>query len=84
MFHWHARRYLWHYLQKTDYMKRIFKTISSILIVLHLFSVTAFAAGNVTFYHTDPAGTPLAMSDSTGAIVWKADYKPFGEEQADI
>lgn len=33
------------------------------------------------FYHTDPAGTPLVLTDSAGAIAWKADYKPFGEEQ---
>jgi uncharacterized protein RhaS with RHS repeats len=63
-------------------VKHIFKTISIILIILHLFSVTALAAGNVTFYHTDPAGTPIAMSDKNGTIIWKADYKPFGEEQA--
>ncbi|MEW6108398.1 MAG: RHS repeat-associated core domain-containing protein [Nitrospirota bacterium] len=63
-------------------MKNIIKIISSIMIVLHLFTVTAFAVDTVTFYHTDPAGTPLAVSDSSGNIVWKADYKPFGEEQA--
>jgi len=34
----------------------------------------------VYFYHTDPAGTPLVMSDSTGTVVWRADYLPFGEE----
>lgn len=33
------------------------------------------------FYHTDPAGTPLAMTDTGGSVVWRADYKPFGEEQ---
>jgi RHS repeat-associated protein len=32
------------------------------------------------FYHTDPAGTPLAMTDASGSVVWRADYKPFGEE----
>ncbi|WP_298267423.1 RHS repeat-associated core domain-containing protein [Geobacter sp.] len=39
-------------------------------------------ADQVYFYHTDPAGTPLAMTDSSGAVVWKADYKPFGEENS--
>ncbi len=32
------------------------------------------------FYHTDPAGTPLAMTDSSGSVVWRGDYLPFGEE----
>jgi RHS repeat-associated protein len=37
-------------------------------------------AEEVYFYHTDVAGTPLAMSDSSMQKVWEADYKPFGEE----
>lgn len=40
----------------------------------------AVAADQVHYYHTDPAGTPLAMTDASGTVVWKADYKPFGEE----
>jgi YD repeat-containing protein len=32
------------------------------------------------FYHTDPTGTPLAMTDPGGSVVWRADYLPFGEE----
>jgi RHS repeat-associated protein len=34
----------------------------------------------VYFYHTDPAGTPAAMTDPSGSAVWRADYLPFGEE----
>lgn len=70
--------------QGKDNMKYIIKKISSILIVLHLSIAAAFAVDSVTFYHTDPAGTPIAMSDSSGTIVWKADYKPFGEEQLTV
>jgi hypothetical protein len=62
-------------------MKHILKTISNILIILCFFTGTAFA-DIVTFYHTDPAGTPIAMSSAKGKIVWKADYKPFGEEKS--
>jgi RHS repeat-associated protein len=36
---------------------------------------------SISFYHTDPTGTPLAMTDASGAVVWRADYKPFGEER---
>ena len=31
------------------------------------------------YYHNDHLGTPQKMTDSTGTIVWAADYKPFGE-----
>ncbi len=34
----------------------------------------------VYFYHSDPAGTPAAMTDPSGNVVWQADYLPFGEE----
>jgi RHS repeat-associated protein len=39
------------------------------------------SSGQVRFYHTDPAGTPIAMTDGSGSTVWRADYRPFGEEQ---
>ncbi|ENX46361.1 hypothetical protein F886_01803 [Acinetobacter sp. NIPH 542] len=33
---------------------------------------------DVWFYHCDHLGTPQEMSDQTGAIVWKAEYKGWG------
>jgi RHS repeat-associated protein len=33
---------------------------------------------NYAYYHLDHLGTPLAMTDSNGTIVWQADYDPFG------
>ena len=29
--------------------------------------------------HNDNLGTPQKLTDSSGQIVWSADYKPFGE-----
>ncbi len=52
------------------------------MLLFFCFSSTGFASEQVFFYHTDPAGTPLSMTDSNGSVVWKADYKPFGEEYA--
>ena len=34
---------------------------------------------DVWFYHCDHLGTPQEMSDHTGAIIWKAVYKAWGE-----
>ncbi|ENW35385.1 hypothetical protein F922_02383 [Acinetobacter baumannii NIPH 201] len=34
---------------------------------------------NVWFYHCEHLGTPQEMNDHTGAIVWKAQYKAWGE-----
>jgi len=46
--------------------------------------IPAFAVEKVYFVYTDPAGTPLAMTNADGAIVWQAEYKPFGEIQSEI
>lgn len=34
---------------------------------------------NTYYYHNDNLGTPQKMTDTSGAVVWAADYKPFGE-----
>jgi RHS repeat-associated protein len=33
----------------------------------------------LAFVHTDHLGTPLKLTDENGTVVWRADYKPFGE-----
>lgn len=39
-----------------------------------------FAAKVVTYYMTDPQGTILATTDSSGAVLSTADYRPFGSQ----
>lgn len=63
-------------------MEKILRLFSCVIIAILLLTITAFAGEKVYFYHTDPAGTPLAMTDANGNVVWRADYKPFGEEQS--
>jgi RHS repeat-associated protein len=36
----------------------------------------------IYYYHNDHLGTPQKMTDVNGAVVWSADYRPFG--QADV
>jgi RHS repeat-associated protein len=38
----------------------------------------------IYYYHVDHLGTPQAMTNSTGATVWKADYEPFGKATVKI
>lgn len=66
--------------QEKNMKKPFLKAVSLFVCVLFFFQTTAFAAEEVLFYHTDPVGTPLAMSNMSGQKVWEADYKPFGEE----
>ncbi|ABA87391.2 RHS repeat protein [Syntrophotalea carbinolica DSM 2380] len=58
---------------KTDYIYLNGKLLAKV-------DVNAELAEEVFFYHTDFAGTPLAMSDASGQKIWEADDKPFGEE----
>jgi len=47
-----------------------------------LFSLTAIsshAIETITYYHTDSLGSPVAGTDESGALLWKEDYKPYGE-----
>ncbi|MFA4919293.1 MAG: RHS repeat-associated core domain-containing protein [Thermodesulfovibrionales bacterium] len=63
-------------------MRNSLKLYVCLIIAIFLLSTYTFAAEKVFFYYTDPAGTPLAMTDQSGNVVWRADYKPFGEEQS--
>jgi len=62
-------------------MKHIIRFCLALNIAIFSLTGITFAAEKVFFYHTDPSGTPLAMTDQNGIVVWRADYKPFGEEQ---
>jgi RHS repeat-associated protein len=35
----------------------------------------------VYYFHNDHLGTPQVLTDQAGGVVWKADYRPFGEIQ---
>jgi len=37
------------------------------------------AIADLSYYHTDHLGTPLAMTDQNGELAWQAEYLPFGE-----
>jgi uncharacterized protein RhaS with RHS repeats len=62
------------------YMNKFMKIAIVITLLIFLRTGFALAAEQVYFYYTDPAGTPLAMTDTNGTVVWRADYLPFGEE----
>ncbi len=45
-----------------------------------LFAALAAHAGDiVTYVHTDRLGNPVAKTDSTGAVIWRQSYTPYGE-----
>ncbi len=56
---------------------KIYDLITACCITLLLFTS---ASGKVLYYHTDNFGTPMAMTNQAGEVVWQADESPFGEE----
>lgn len=36
-------------------------------------------AQTVTYFHNDISGTPVLATDANGNVVWKENYRPFGE-----
>jgi RHS repeat-associated protein len=45
-------------------------------------TVAAPAAETVTYFHNDIAGTPQLATNASGALVWKENYLPYGQRQA--
>jgi RHS repeat-associated protein len=49
------------------------------LAVLAMLLPSATAAGTVTYFHNDLAGSPVAASNSSGQVIWQEKYRPYGE-----
>ncbi len=61
-------------------LKYGFKLLTKLLVTLLCFTtVPSSAIETITYYHTDGLGSPVAGTDSSGALLWKEDYKPYGE-----
>lgn len=45
-------------------------------------AVSAYAGANktVTYYYTDPQGTPLVATDAAGNVTQQSDYSPYGRQ----
>jgi len=49
------------------------------VLLLSLIAIPSHAIETITYYHTDSLGSPVAGTDTSGALLWKEDYKPYGE-----
>src|SRR5215467_10972517 len=64
-------------------MKRLLGTclLGAIAGLALLTSLTecAIAGGTITYYHNDLLGSPVAATDSSGHVIWRESYRPYGE-----
>ena len=58
-------------------MKKLFGIILTVLLFGASVSVGAFE--QVIYYHSDVFGSPVAATDSSGAVLWKESYTPYGD-----
>jgi RHS repeat-associated protein len=78
---------------KAPEMKRLLTVIKHCLLWICLAHISAanstkpsppppveMTTDNTTYFHLDPAGTPLMATNEAGAVVWKETYLPYGEK----
>jgi len=72
-------------MKKEDEMRKFltfrFSGMLMILIILIIIPVTLSSvnAYEIFYYHSDHLGSPVAITNQDGNVVWSASYKPFGE-----
>src|SRR4030065_436519 len=53
---------------------------TSLLLLIGLLLIPlAHATDTVTYYHLDALGSPVAATDEQGNVIWREDYKPYGD-----
>jgi len=58
----------------------ILSTLKHLAIAtLALAATVANAASTVTYFHNDLAGSPVAATNSSGEVIWRESYRPYGE-----
>jgi RHS repeat-associated protein len=53
-------------------------TVAALLVMAS--ASLAHAERRTTYYHTDALGSVVAASDQSGALLWRKQYAPFGEQ----
>jgi RHS repeat-associated protein len=61
-----------------DAIKKLGKKLGVGLLVLALNHNAV--ADTVTYFHNDISGSPLAATDAAGNLLWKENYKPYGDK----
>ena len=60
---------------------RLLRTLigSLALVTSALLLPTTASSQTVTYFHNDASGTPVVATDAAGNVVWKENYRPYGD-----
>ncbi len=61
----------------TIFIKRLKQAVVTALLLI---STTVFAGHKVIHLHNDLQGSPVMATDENGAVLWREEYKPYGEK----
>lgn len=60
-------------------MMNIHNIFCKFCTLLALFVSCVAGAQTITYFHNDNSGSPIVATDSNGSLVWKENYRPYGE-----
>lgn len=60
-----------------DILKNIWKMLGVILIGFTL-ALSSYSQ-TITYFHNDSSGSPILATDTKGNLLWKENYKPYGD-----
>ncbi|UQI28480.1 RHS domain-containing protein [Pseudomonas bijieensis] len=61
-----------------DALKQLGKKLGAGLLAIMLNNVAI--ADTITYFHNDISGSPMAATDAAGNLLWKENYKPYGDK----
>ncbi len=64
----------------TNIMRSVFKQLGLVLLLVLAGLSLAHAERTTTYYHTDGLGSVIAASNDAGALLWRKEYAPFGQQ----
>jgi RHS repeat-associated protein len=54
--------------------------LPGVLGTVLVLAASSSIAQTVTYFHNDPAGTPVLATDASGNVVWKENHRPYGQK----
>ncbi|WP_243667323.1 RHS repeat domain-containing protein [Pseudomonas brassicae] len=61
-----------------DALKKLGRKVGATMLALTM--TNSAIADTVTYFHNDISGSPLAATDPAGNLLWRENYKPYGEK----
>jgi RHS repeat-associated protein len=58
-------------------LKNVWKALGA--LVIGAAAALGASAQTITFFHNDISGSPMLATNSSGNVVWKENYRPYGD-----